>query len=421
MKNDSKTAPFSVRLLLLAVILLSTYKSIAQWQSYDYWQELAGVKHGGWYAITLTDSIYERLQSGTNDLRIIGITPQKDTLTAPYLLETKTADAITRQIDYQIINSSKSSEGYYYTIRPKKKQDLNHIELQLDNRNFDWKIHLEGSNDQKQWFTLLSDYRIVAVHNADVDFRYTSLSIPTSEYAYYRLFFPTEEVVKLRKANVLMTQSVPQQLTEYTPQQVRYEDTKQKRTVIELTLPNVLPVSEIQIRVPDTPYYFRQYYIETAKDSSHINQNTRYHYYVKNQGVIHSEKENTFALDNSLAKKIRLIIQNDDNQPLSQLQISVRGKPYKIITRIDAADADYYLIYGKKQENSPRYDIQKFSDKIPEQPTSLTLKKTIRMQAHQDTVSRTTNPFVMWIATAIIVVIIIFFSIKMLRENPQNQ
>ena len=50
-----------------------------------------------------------------------------------------------------------------------RKGSLVQIKLSFKQENFDWKVKLEGSNDNKVWFTVVTDYRILAIKNSNTD------------------------------------------------------------------------------------------------------------------------------------------------------------------------------------------------------------------------------------------------------------
>ncbi|CEN45313.1 conserved exported hypothetical protein [Capnocytophaga canimorsus] len=61
----------------------------AQMHTYDYKQEIKGAKAGEWKRFSLPELVYAKLKSEGNDLRIYGITTEKDTIEVPYILDKK--------------------------------------------------------------------------------------------------------------------------------------------------------------------------------------------------------------------------------------------------------------------------------------------------------------------------------------------
>src|SRR5690606_40823506 len=62
-----------------------------------------------------------------------------------------------------------NESGYFFTFEMPAREPINQLYLQFKEKNFDWKIRLEGSHDQQEWFTIADDYRIVSISNQLTD------------------------------------------------------------------------------------------------------------------------------------------------------------------------------------------------------------------------------------------------------------
>src|SRR5690606_22440473 len=135
----------------LIILLLCSMISVAQMQQYNFKREISGI-NDQWHKIILPVDIYKSVNQNLSDIRIYGIT-SSDTIEAPYMLKLKEDKAIEKKVDFRIINSTASNNAHYFTFEVPSAEAINMMHLNFVQENFDWRITLEGSNDQSEWFT----------------------------------------------------------------------------------------------------------------------------------------------------------------------------------------------------------------------------------------------------------------------------
>lgn len=85
-------------------------------------------------------------------------------------------------------------------------------------------------------------------------------------------------------------------------------------------------------------------------------------------------REKGFSTDNTLAKKLRITIENNNNQPLDIQGVEVKNAIYFLIARF-TEKGNYSLFYGNKKAEKPQYDIENFEENIPKNPSVITVSK----------------------------------------------
>jgi hypothetical protein len=366
-------------------LALSQSNSFAQIDTFDYKRQIQGTPNV-WNKIELPDDIFEKTDPSLQDIRIYGINKTKDTLETPYIL--KINDHTT---DYTQI-------GYYYTLSIPGKELLNFLQLNFTETNFDWKIDLEGSQDQTEWFMLLKEYRILAINNGQTNFSYTDLSFPTSSYAYLRLHIHSQSPVSLISAKVLKNEPKTLNYKSYLiTKKSRLEDKSSKSTEISFELKYKVPVSQLRLEVKEQYSYYRPITIQYLTDSVQTPKGWYYNYQTISQSVLSSELSNTYKLDPIIAKKFKVIIY--------------------IIARI-TDKADYLLCYGSQTMGQAIYDIARTEVLIPDSLAVLTLgteSKTNKITSLK-TEAMMQNMAWLWAIMGVVVVILAFFSYKMLKK-----
>lgn len=130
------------------------------------------------------------MKNDFSDIRVYGVTA-KDTIEAPYVLQLSTAQGIEDEIKFELINSSFNKDGYYYSYQVLLNTAINKIKLAFKNTNFDWRVQLEGSQEQNKWFTILDNYRILSIQNDKTSYNFSDLNFPNSKFKFYHLFLST--------------------------------------------------------------------------------------------------------------------------------------------------------------------------------------------------------------------------------------
>ncbi len=406
-----------VKLISTLVFLVSTL-TFGQIGEYDYQCAISGI-NDQWHQLTLPETIFEKVNPNFSDLRIYGITADKDTLEVPYLLDIGIASTKKQAITFDIINKSLTKDGHYFTFELKNTTAINQIFLDLKEQNFDWKIKLEGSQNQQNWFTIKDNYRIVSINNESADYRFTTLNFPTAKYRYYRLLVKTSHVVTLKKATLDLAEDTPANYQTYPiSKQIITQNKKQKNTLIELELANAVPLSYLAIQAASDFDFYRPLTIQYLRDSIQTEKGWRYNYRTIKRGIFSSLQSNEFKFNSTISKKWKVIIYNQDNPPLDIKSINTKGHPHKLIARFDQS-GEYFLTYGQKNARLPNYDIGKFKNKIPQDLSSLILKSAQIIPKKDKPVTKPffENKLWLWGLMVCIILVLGWFTMKMLRES----
>ena len=343
--------------LLCLFFLFHTSVTKGQVLQYKYKRELSEIKDK-WNRIELPDEIFEKTSSGLEDIRIIGVTNDLDTIEVPFILQVKNGKEKTKIINFKTINTSKNQEGHYFTFEILGGESINQIDLNFEQKNFDWRVKLEGSHDQKSWFTLISDYRILSIHNESADYRFTKLEFADAKYQYYRLSVDSQDSPKLTSAEILKTEFSEATHKEYRINNFRVEEIKDtKQTELDINLQMTLPINSIRFNISSPFDFYRPIKIMALKDSMKTEKGWKFNYQTLATGILNSLEKGEFSFNSTRVKKLKVLISNNDNQALKIQGIEIRGYEHELIFRIDE-DARYFLFYGCTDATRPSYDIE---------------------------------------------------------------
>lgn len=401
------------------IFLLISSFSFGQIGEYNYKRTLKGISQQ-WHKIVVPNELFEKTSQELSDLRIYGITESNDTIEAPYLLQLTTGKSFHKQIGFKTINTSHNDKGYYITFEIPSKQPINEIKLDFAQNNFDWRISLEGSNDENEWFTILEDYRIMSIKNELTEFKFTKLVFPNSKYAFFRLRINSEEYPQLTTASISQHEFTQGQYRSYPIKSFNTkENKKSKQTEIDIQLQLPVSVDHIKIDVSDTLDYYRPITIKYLADSVKTEKGWKYNYRKLTSGTLNSLEKNMFNFNGTTIQKLQILIDNYDNQPLSINTVEVKGYIHELYARFNNKQASYYLVYGNKRAKAPNYDITRFSENVPEVLTSLDLGDEIIIEKERapNTAPLFKNKAWLWTIMAVIILLLGWFSLKMIRKT----
>ncbi|MGE0077160.1 MAG: DUF3999 family protein [Bacteroidales bacterium] len=404
-----------VFLLPLLFICLNSYGQI---DKYGYKRELKGVSEQ-WHRIVLPDDLFGKVNGDFSDIRIYGITSSGDTIEAPYIIKQAAEKVLSKDVSFKIINRSYNENGYFFTFEVPTKQDINRINLDFGQSNFDWRLKLEGSNNQQEWFTIVENYRVLSIKNAETDYRFTAITFPNSKYRFFRVFVVSDEQPVLNDASIKLYEVTDGKLKDYGVKAINVENVKQsKQTVIDIELNTLLPVCYLKVNVKETYDFYRPISIRYLTDSVKTEQGWRYNYFTLTTGTLSSLEDNIFRFTSAVASKFKVVINNYDNNPLTVEGCDLKGYEYDLVARF-TSPASYYLVYGNQFAAEPRYDIGEFAERIPSDLRVLQLGDEIKIGKVEKNKRAPLFKDKMWLwgIMALIILILGWFSVRMIKKK----
>jgi len=401
----------------LFLLMLSCYFSYGQMQHFAYKRELKGVSEQ-WHRIILPDEVFGKVSQDLTDIRIFGITAGNDTVEVPYLLRLASNQTVAKEVAFKKINTAQNGKGFYFTFEIPTTEPINHINIGFKQQNFDWRVKLEGSQNQSEWFTILQNYRILSIKDGATDFQFTKLTFPSSKYRYFRLFINSKEKPELTSASIAQQEITKGIVRDYPIKKFSKKENKQtKQTEIDIELYMPVPVSYLKMVVTDSVDYYRPMTIKYLTDSTQTEHGWQYRYHTLSSATLTSVEKNECMFNTTTTQQLKIYIDNHDNQPLTIDTVSVKGFEYEFLARF-TEQASYFLVYGNNEATKPNYDIARFSDKVPSTLQTLDLGNELRLEKEKvsETVPLFINKTWLWAIISLTVLVMGGFTIKMMRK-----
>jgi hypothetical protein len=215
----------------------------------------------------------------------------------------------------------------------------------------------------------------------------------------------------------LLDERVDGNLASYKVQSTKIETVK-KETIIEIGLQSVVPVCFVDIKIKDGFDYYRPVRIEYLADSVNTEKGWKFTYFNVESGTVNSFEKNEFRFSSTFAKRFRIVIDNQDNKPLTIDSVSVKGYKYELKARFTES-AKYFIFYGNKDTYAPSYDIALFTDKIPAKISALNLgnEQFIGKEVKQKGNPLFQNKLWLWGIMLVIIALLGWFSLKMIKNR----
>lgn len=402
----------------VVLLLFLAAPTVGQIRDYSVRQEFF-VSAPGWHAIPLTSAIRAKMKSGISDVRIFEI-GAADTLEVPYLVRTHYERYQKTEVPMSILNQGIGADGFQALLSPQKPSRINRIELTFQESNYDWRLRLEGSQDQKQWVRLEDGYRILGISNDFIDYQYRSIQFHDADFAFYRLTFiglsqrPKNFSARIyndrRKLAVFDTLNAAWSVS---------SEPKEKRTRLTIQLTDSLPVDRLHVTLFHERDYYRNARVYSLRNSVNTEKGVIDNWDFQGQFVLSSLDSSDLSIATVTTRRIKLEIDNRDDRELTVRDARVLSARTELVADF-AVDKRYVLAYGKSGATSPQYDIVYFSEKIPEDVRDVTLGD-ISSAAEDTKEDGGLLKHRLWVWAAIIVIIVLMgsFSISLLKKAKQ--
>jgi hypothetical protein len=407
--------------LLLVICWCFSNQLFAQYEHYHYLRPIENVTEQ-WHEMELTDDLYKSLNRQLTDLRIIGITAEKDTIEVPYIFNFNADKTIADRIPFRKLNTTQYDGSHFFTFKIDTETPINQIILDFQNENFDWNITLEGSQNQRKWFTILENYRLVSFKNTSTNYEFATLNFPDAQYAFFRLKIPSQEIPKLNKATVFQNKIALGKSQNVNNLILKKEtNKKEKESIIDIEMPEVVPVIELKLPVETTVDYYRKITIQALSDSTVTPKGTEYFYKTIHRSVLSSLEKDEFKFKAVRTQKLKVIIDNKDNQPLEFGDPTVKSAVYSLTARFDNA-ADYFLFYGSNRALRPQYDLAQFTSTIPDDLPFVSLGKATKLELEKPTIVEPIfeNQWWLWGIMVAIILLLGGFTFKMMTSEKMK-
>lgn len=374
--------PFIYLVLLLSLCFTSVSHSSVITDTFQYTAELKGnINSNRLYQIHLSGEIFAKCASRCRDIRLIG--PNNSEI--PYVILQNMQRRKVESYDLKVINYEKTPPSEVITLKlPSQHEPVSILELDIADRDFERKIHLYGSNDQRNW-VLLKEDRIYDF-SSKVTLRKTDIKFNQTNYSYYRIHITNDKSANIGENINLQYKDLQfsviggandksLRIDRFTCRTTSKQNSKgiydevefaefvrndNKEGITEIILKSDLPASKIYFDVSN-PLYYRVvdiYGSDSGDDDSFKFLKTDYLYRFMLSGD--KETKNYVSLHTAHNKYNKFVIKNKDNPPLEVKSIIFQWPKTNLYFMAIHQEQPYALYFGNPDLDVVVYDLARF-------------------------------------------------------------
>ena len=411
------------KLISTLSISIFAFSSFAQIENYSFKRQLNKVDKENYYTLLLSPEVVAKSKSDLSDIRIYDIL-ENDTSEIPYLMNWMGSNTKEMSIPFELINDSYNEKCCsYVTLKFPKKQAINQIKLNVSDSNFDKSLKIEGSNDNKEWYTIKEHLRIVRFRNALEDYSYTTINFNNSEYTYFRIKFDDDGSPKI---NVSAAFAFENKLVEgkYNDLKIlgkkQTENKKEKTSEIIVDFPYSYLVNYITIKSNSKSDFYRNINIYGSTGTIKTGKGDIENWYMINTSVFSSVESYTISCNNSKTKKLKIEIINYDNEPVLLDEIYAFAEQCQLVANLPKSES-IYLTYGKENDNAPNYDLIHFKDKIPNELASVNYgEEQVKITSITKQAPLIKIKVWLWVVMGVVLIVIGYSAFNMLKKEQSE-
>lgn len=403
------------KLISLTSILIASF-SIGQ----SYQGKINKVSENGLHQILLTPEVRSASQNNIDFLRIFDAKNNE----VPYVIyEGKFNNSSLKNFTI-ISKTAVPNVATSIIISNENALNLNNLTLKIANTSVDKKYNISGSNDQKEWFGLVSNKIISDLNEAGKTSVERNFSFPLNNYKFLKFDFIDKNSLPINvlEASLEESHSVNQSKTELQNFTQKIEtDKKQKQTRITITFVNPQVIDGIGFDIASPSYYLRDARILINK--TRVRKQSPQQYLEQQSAFsLNSKMKNRFDFPSFFAKELIIEIDNQDNQPLEIATINLFQSPVSILT--DLKSNENYTLKIDSTWSAPQYDLASsgidFNQNYPVATLS-NLEKIGPSKSKETEKTFWQTPLFMWICIVLAVAIIGYFAVGLVKDmNKEN-
>lgn len=344
-------------------------------------------------------------------------------------------DKSKKEVPYVVFENSGLKKRYYkklkiynktiledsvssYTVYIGDLKYARELSLLISNSAINKTYSISGSNNQKDWFGLISNQNLSDLNNENGTSIEKTIMFPLCSYQFLKVEFNDKKSLPINVLEIgYFKGDVP--ITPYsTIEDFKYkisEDKKYKKTIITFSSENFQRVDGISFDIK-TKLFLRKASV-FVNSTRKVKKRTETFKQEISSFNLNSETSNSFQLNSFFEKEFTIEIENQDNQPLNIYKIKVLQNNVSVIADLKANEK--YEVIIDTTLSQPQYDLANFTQNLSRylpMATISNLKKVDSEIKHTTEKSFWQKPVFLWSAIVLALAILVYFVFSMLKD-----
>lgn len=338
----------------------------------------------------------------------------------PYILENNQGSYQT--FEPTAFNRINTDSTETLVIENKGKKKLSHYVLKIGNSTASKSYSIEGSQNGKEWFSLVSAASLSDLQDSEETYVVKSLEFPLNDYAFIRIIINNKKSAPINVLDIGQFKITNLEAHYEKLKRINYhieQNKKEKTTTVKITKEGIIPINYISFHIPSPTLFSREamLYAEeevTIKKRKSITEIGMYYFDLQNN-VARNIEIPDFAYPNTIFIKL----QNKDNQPLQIDSISLYQIPLYIVAQLDQNQS--YTLEADNEWKTPDYDINKLQLNLPKDLPKATISNISAQSKDQEkTENKSNGKLILIIGSIIGAIVVFYFGNSLIKDMKKN-
>lgn len=404
---------------LLLFCLVIQY-STAQTAGYKFYSHLDTVKKSGFYNIEISPALTAHLKTDYSDLRIINDEGKWVPHILHFPLQERNIAAVAYDLNFKKNENSKINTTL---VVENSLNTISNIGLVITNTAAERFCSLSGSNDQQNWFVINDSILINPVPDEKLTENIFSINFPRAGYKFFKVVIDNNnkdpfDIKRVVQSTAAYTASNPQFKLIENPVTIIMQKDSGNISYIKITQQEPFHFDNISLQVSGVKYFNRTagIYLPYTADHSFADPGR-----LLSSFSISNNNTLQFRLPLTKASVFYILINNENNLPLKVKEVKTGFTERYITAWLENAD-NYKLILDNDNAVLPNYDLSDLNTQAKDSIPFLTTGKLIPANENSLTVTPAkTNKWILWVAIAAALLILLFFTYRMLSEVDKRK
>jgi hypothetical protein len=404
---------------IVTAFVLSLFIGSLCAQSFEWKAAIQKPDSSGFHRILLTPEIISKLGIQLHDIRIYDDATNKE---VPYVMRTE-EPIQSKQLfkEYPIIEKRSEKNKFTYLVLSNEKQTkISNISLVIKNADVLKELTLSGSDNKIDWFVLKDKFTITNINNPTETSEIKILDFPLSNYTYYQVKISDKKSAPLNiiKAGYYDFNTEYGKYVEVPGATlVQTDSASEKKTYIKIKYSANYIIDRLSFSFSGTPYFLRHATLFEKQKMKVKRKKTETYYAPLASFDISSTDFNSILLSTVKANDLLLVIENEDNPPLTLQKINAYQLNRQLVAWLEN-EKSYTLFMGNEKVGEPVYDLGYFENKIPVQIPLLnvTLIESSQSTSQSFELSWFTQKRIIWIALTGVIILLGVMTMRLVKD-----
>jgi hypothetical protein len=297
-------------------------------------------------------------------------------------------------------------------------KNVTELSLVISNTTINKAYSISGSNNQQDWFGLVSNQTLNDLTNANGTTITKSIVLPRNNYKFLRFDFNDKKSLPINVLEIGYYKGGRKDIETTYLTDFKYkisQDQKHKKTIITFNSNNFQRVDGISFDVK-TKLFLRNasVFVNTTRKVRKRKENFKLEISSFN---LNSNTSNTFQINSFFEKEFTIEIDNQDNQPLDISKIKVFQNTVSILADLKANEK--YEVIIDSTLSHPNYDLANFTQNISAELPEATISNLKKINSESKDTSEKAfwqKPVFLWSAILLTLALLAYFVFSMLKE-----